>query len=131
MTKFLSKLLLPNLVFMGILGIQAAFADEGYRAALRTADTDWKTSTADFIGPREIPEQFDKQKWRQWRDSIDTNVRLKERWDLFHSYPLLGMKRQQVIDLLGLPEQSKSDSRDVDYIHSPGRVEINPFSIWN
>jgi hypothetical protein len=84
-------------------------------------DTAWLTSSAE-PGVSKRSEQFDRLKWQRWRQDncgfglpilesiykpqrVDPGVRLKEGNDFLTSYPVIGMKREKVLSLLGDPDR--------------------------
>ena len=139
MQKHLSTIFVALSILVFNPRISAAFGNNDLDATL---DTAWQTSASN-LSLSKCSEQFDKRKWQQWleqdhsfidrhsltllgmidkshpRSLIDPNVRLKERWGFLQSYPVIGMKREEILKLLGppssIPKQTEEDGFDVNY----------------
>ena len=114
-----------TLASMYVLGPAIAMASDS------ASETTWRTSSTSDLSNLVAPglaEQFKKDKWQQWLSPgcsipvdpvrfpvlgmfeithpshpIDLNVRLKETTDFLRSYPVIGMRREQLLELLGPP----------------------------
>ncbi len=61
-----------------------------------------------------MSEKFDKRKWHR-ELAVHSQSRAYETWDLLHSYPLVGMKRQDILDLLGPVSTADEPIEGIDY----------------
>jgi hypothetical protein len=73
-----------------------------------------------------LNEKFDKQKWRT---GLDFNDRTREIWDLLHSYPLIGMKREKVSELLGPTSEPQDPIDGIDYYQLSSVGDVEPDGI--
>jgi hypothetical protein len=67
-------------------------------------DTSWQTTNLTVDSPAfdfsRVHEKFNK---KQWGIGLLHGCRMRQAWDLLHSYPIIGMSGADVLSLLGQP----------------------------
>jgi hypothetical protein len=112
--------------FICNLGSPPVLADDD---SYSMRDTPWQTTTTGLVPPK-VVEPFDKDKWQHWMGDRnvhpDLKLRLKEWTDFLESYPVIGMKREDITSLLGSPSENPKPTKEdaiidyyqLDYAHS-------------
>ena len=73
---------------------------------------------------------FNSQQWKSWRES---EKELRLRWDMIDDlttqYALVGMQREEVIDLLGIPQSEDERSIGSLTLHLDKRGRVTMFDV--
>ena len=69
---------------------------------------------------------FDSEQWKKWEETETTAcVRWDMRKDLVKQHKLIGLSREQIIDLLGEPDSRYQSENEIRYYLGMARVGID------